>query len=68
MKLTLDLVPLREYCRTNTWPRLPQWHHWIYTRHQVAQSCVKKIGGRYMIDLAAFQDYIQRATFDGNRT
>lgn len=56
------LIPLREYCRQNEWPRLPQWHHWIYRKHPLAVKCVKKIGGRYMIDQKAFAKYISEAT------
>jgi len=63
--LTIEnLIPLRKYCRQNTWPRLPQWHHWIYRKHPVALKCIKKIGGRYMIDLMAFENYIKTATLD----
>lgn len=56
-----NLVPLREYCRQKEWPRLSQWHHWIYSRHQIAQKCVKMIGGRYMLNLEAFENYIKAA-------
>ena len=58
------LIPLRDYCRQNEWPRLPQWHHWIYGKHPVALRCVKKIGGRYMIDRKAFEEYVARATIE----
>lgn len=64
MKVLQSLVPLREYCRQNQWPRLPQWHHWIYRKHPVARQCVKKIGGRYLIDLSALEQYISKATLD----
>jgi hypothetical protein len=60
------LIPLREYCRTNAWPRLPQWQHWIYSRNTIAQQCVKKIACRYMIDMEAFQNYLKSATLDEN--
>ena len=59
-----NLMPLREYCRRNRWPRLPQWQHWIYTRKAIAQKCVKKISCRYMIDLEAFQNFVNNATLD----
>lgn len=62
MQVVKHLVPLREYCRQNEWPRLPQWHHWIYRRHPVALKCIKRIGGRYMVDLTAFEAYIANAT------
>ena len=58
------LIPLREYCRTHKWPRLPQWHHWIYRKAPIAQACIKKIGGRYLVDLHAFQEYLQKATLE----
>lgn len=58
------LISLRSYCRQNDWPRLPQWHHWIYTRKPIAVECVKKIGGRYMLDLDAFHNYIKNASID----
>lgn len=64
MEILKDLVSLREYCRQNKWPRLPQWHHWIYARKPVAVKCIKKIGGRYMLDLAAFQQFISKASID----
>lgn len=59
-----SLIPLREYCRKHDWPRLPQWHHWIYRKHPVALRCIKKIGGRYMVDTAAFETYVEQATLD----
>jgi hypothetical protein len=59
-----QLMELREYCRTHKWPRLPQWQHWIYSRNPIAISCVKKVGGRYIINLEAFQNHIQNATID----
>ena len=63
--LTLEvLVPLREYCRNHKWPRLPQWNHWIYSKALIAKVCVKKIGGRYLIDMAAFQEYVENATLE----
>ena len=48
MKLTQNLIPLREYCCRHEWPRLPQWHHWIYAKNT-----------RYLIDLNAFQKCIE---------
>ena len=62
MEVLENLVPLREFCRENRWPRLPQWHHWIYNNAAIAKSCVKKIGGRYMIDVKALECYIMSAT------
>jgi len=62
VELFKNFIPLREYCRKNSWPRLTQWHHWIYKRAPLAESCVKKIGGRYLIDVKAFQNYIANAT------
>lgn len=59
-----NLIPLREYCSKYNWPRLPQWHHWIYSKNAVAQACIKKISNRYMIDLKAFETYINNATLD----
>ncbi|MCB1181745.1 MAG: hypothetical protein KDK55_06990 [Chlamydiia bacterium] len=64
MQVLKNLVPLREYCRRNEWPRLPQWHHWIYSKAPIAKKCVKKIGGRYLIDLEAFQKCIENATLE----
>lgn len=64
MECLKDFVSLREYCRQNKWPRLPQWNHWIYARKAIAVQCVKKIGGRYMLDLIAFQKFIQDASID----
>jgi hypothetical protein len=62
MQIHKNLIPLREYCRQNSWPRLSQWHHWIYTQSPVAQKCIKKIGGRYLVDVFAFESYIKNAT------
>ena len=64
MEVLENLIPLREFCRQNTWPRLPQWHHWIYNHASIAESCVKKIGGRYMIDVKALEHYIMSATLE----
>lgn len=62
-----NLIPLREYCNKNKWPRLPQWQHWINTKRPVAQKCVKKVGGRYLIDLGAFDSYIAQAGLEENQ-
>ena len=62
MQVLKSFVPLREYCRQNEWPRLTQWHHWIYSRSPVAEQCIKKIGGRYLVDVNAFQNYVTNAT------
>lgn len=59
-----NLVELRPYCRRNPWPRLSQWHHWIYSKHPIAEACVKKIGGRYLIDLSALMAYIKQASLE----
>ena len=64
MQITETIVPLRDYCRSHKWPRLPQWHHWIYAEAPVAKACVKKIGGRYLVDLSAFQKYIEVASLE----
>lgn len=58
------LIELREYCRTHKWPRLAQWQHWIYSRNPIALACVKKVGGRYIINLEAFNDHVQSATIE----
>lgn len=57
-----NLVELRVYCRQNLWPRLPQWQHWITSKKPVAVECIKKIGGRYLIDLDAFKKHIEKAS------
>ena len=64
MQIMETIIPLRDYCRSHKWPRSPQWHHWIYAGSPVAKACVKKIGGRYLIDLRAFQKYVESATLD----
>ena len=64
MKILQNLVSLRDYCRHHPWPRLAQWNHWIYSRNPIALTCIKKIGGRYMLDLQALQSYIDRATLE----
>lgn len=58
------LIPLRDYCRERKWPRLTQWHHWIYNQSPIAQKCIKKIGGRYLVDLVALENYIVKATLE----
>lgn len=68
MDIVKSLIPLREYCRKNPWPRLTQWNHWIYTRAPIAEKCVKKIGGRYLIDINAFQSYLSCATLEEPHT
>jgi hypothetical protein len=58
------LIPLREYCKQNKWPRLPQWQHWIYSRNGIAQACIKKVGKRYLIDTKAFDEFLKKASLD----
>ena len=62
MQTLKNFVPLREFCRQNSWPRLSQWHNWIYTSSPIAEKCVKRIGGRYLIDVNAFETYVKNAT------
>lgn len=64
MEQIKNLISLPEYCRRFEWPRKPQWLHWIYSKNSIAQSCVKKIGKRYLVDIKAFEDYIKNATLD----
>lgn len=67
MEILQNLIPLRDYCRQNSWPRLAQWNHWIYSRNPIAMKCVKKIGGRYMLDLQALKTYVDQATLQQQR-
>lgn len=67
MEILSNLIPLRDYCRQNSWPRLAQWNHWIYSRNPIAMKCVKKIGGRYMLDLQALRMYVDQATLQQQR-
>ncbi len=67
MEILKNLIPLRDYCRQNSWPGLAQWNHWIYSRNPIAMKCVKKIGGRYMLDLEALRAYVDRATLQQQR-
>jgi hypothetical protein len=67
MEILINLVPLRDYCRQHSWPRLNQWHHWIYSRNPIALKCIKKIGGRYMLDMQALQFYIDQATLEESK-
>lgn len=60
-----DLIPLREFCRNNDWPRLPQWQHWITRRHPIAIHCIKKIGNRYLVNVKALEEYLSKVTIDG---
>lgn len=62
-----SLEPLREFCRKTTWPRLTQFNHWINSRHHIAQKCIKKIGGRYVIDTKAFGEIVRNATLEEKR-
>lgn len=64
MKQIENLVELREYCRKNKWPRLPQWQYWIYARKPIALECVKKVAGKYLIDLEALQNHIKNASIE----
>lgn len=59
------LVPLREYCRNHHWPRLSQWHHWIYSENKIAKKCIKRIGGRYMVDTNAFEKFVSESSLNG---
>lgn len=64
MEALKNLISLRDYCRQHAWPRLPQWQHWINSRKPIAHACVKKVGGRYMLDLSAFNNYIKNASLE----
>lgn len=39
---------------------------WIYSRNPIGMTCVKKIEGRYMLDLYALKTYIEKATLENN--
>jgi hypothetical protein len=43
MEILQNLIPLRDSCRQNSWPRLVQWNHWIYSRNPIAMKCVKRL-------------------------
>jgi len=58
------LIPLALFCKQHSWPRKPQWHHWVYSKHPIAIKCVRRIGGRIMIDLKAFEEYVNNASLD----
>jgi hypothetical protein len=45
MEILQNLILLREYCRQNSWPRLAQWNHWIYSPNPIAMKCVKRLAG-----------------------
>jgi len=62
-----NLQPLREFCRKTNWPRLTQFNHWINSRNPIAQKCIKKIGGRYVIDTNAFYSIVRNATLEEKR-
>ena len=64
LKQLENLILLRDFCRNHKWPRLSQWNHWITSKKPIAQQCVKKIGGRYLIDLDAFKKYVANANLD----
>jgi hypothetical protein len=64
MEKVKNLVALRDYCRTNKWPRLPQWQHWIYSKKPIAQKCIKMISGVYYVSIEALEKYLDSATLD----
>jgi hypothetical protein len=64
MQQSVNLIPLREFCRQKPWPRLPQMQHWINSKHPIATKCVKKIGNRYIVDVTAFENYVKNATLE----
>lgn len=64
MDIQDNLIPLRDYCRKREWPRLSQWNHYIYNKSPIALACIKKIGGRYMVNLNALQKYIDNASLE----
>ena len=59
-----SLISLPDYCREYDWPRKPQWLHWIYQRKPIAVQCVKTIGARYFIGIAAFEKHIDEAKLE----
>ncbi len=67
METLQNIISLRDYCRHHSWPRLAQWNHWIYTCNPIAMKCIKKIGGRYMLDIQALKTYIDQATLKEHR-
>ncbi len=64
MEVLNDLWPIRDFCRKRAWPRLTQCNHWIYTKHPIARRCIVKIGGRYLINVKAFEEYVRSATLE----
>ncbi len=68
MQVIKNLISLSEYCHQNEWPRKTIWRHWIYSKKPIAVKCVKKIGGKYFIDLKAFQDHIESASLEERRS
>ena len=59
-----NLIPLRDYCRENEWPRIAQWNHWIFAKKPIAIKCIKKVGGRYLLDIEALKNYIKNSSLE----
>jgi hypothetical protein len=51
-------MPIRDFCRASAWPKLTQINHWIYSNHEIARKCIKKVGARYIIDTQKFEQYV----------
>ncbi len=64
MKELATVIPLRDYCRQNDWPRLPQWNNWIYTRAPIALACIRRVGARYFVDVEALAEFVKNATLE----
>lgn len=62
-----NMQPLREYCRQKKYPKLSQWNHWIFSRHPIALKCIKKLGGRYLVNLDAWSEVVRNATINGEQ-
>lgn len=66
MDLMKDLVNLRVFCKENDFPRLPQWQHWITSKHPIAQKCIKKIANRYWVNIVELKKYIESSGLEGH--
>lgn len=60
-----DYIPLRDFCREVSWPRITQFNHWITSKHPLAKKCIKKVGGRYIINKKLFTEIVSRSNLEG---
>jgi len=53
-------MTLKQWSERFCWPTRNQWKSWAYTGEEIAKRCLKKVGRCYVVDVRAFETYMDK--------